>query len=159
MIIYCFFSFTPAEISWGCTVKPRINYRQEISPNKSHKTSSLLYSSQVTHCMSCTTLMQNICTCPHSPFPEQCINRSLRSQPPTVCPRPAQPYMAASLKGASFHRASLQHGKLPQGVCPNHWDSLAGLTLPKGCLGKSRDTRDTFHWREKKSQLMGTCPS
>lgn len=66
--MYWFLSFTPVEISWSCTAKPCINYRQEISPNKSHKTSSLLYSSQVTPCMSCIALMQNISTYPHSPF-------------------------------------------------------------------------------------------
>lgn len=144
--MYWFLSFTPAEISWGCTVKPRINYRQEISPNKSHKTSSVLYSSQVTHGMSCTALMQNYLYLPTLPLPEQCTNRSLQSQPPTAGPRPAQPYMAASLKGDSLHRASLQHNKLPQGSVPHHWDRLAGLTRPKGCLGKSRDSS---HWRGK----------
>lgn len=121
--------------------KPCINYNQEISLNKSTKTSSLLYSSQVTQCMSCTAIMQNISTYPHSPLQSNAQTGLCK----TSLPQPAyvQPSITQLLH---WKKPIFSVTNCPRGLCLTTEPDMPHTNEE---LPKSRDTRDTFHCKGK----------
>lgn len=159
MILYWFLSFTPVEIFCSCTAKPCINYKQKISPNKSTRTSSLLYSSQVTQCMSCTAVMRSISTYPHSPLQSNAQTGLSRAS----LPQPA--YLQPSI-------TQLLHWKKPVFSVTNCPRGLSLTTEPdrphtnKELLKKERGHKGHFPLQGKitthgsqGSAIEGPCPS